>query len=160
MLWVFALVRLLTCICKPRCKLDACCMPAVCRLFAGSVQMDNSPATIYCRNRWTCPRYCDLFAINPNKRCETDGDCAPKHREHAKLETCCHATLLATLSSRDHEPFPGYQPDGTIPFEAQQFYLEVSLVLQNVLDVLTVPTICRPELAGCKCLCEIVQNMS
>lgn len=83
--------------------------------------------------------------MNPNKRCESDGDWAPKHAEHAKLEACCHATLLATLSCP--ESFQGDQPDVVASFEAQQFYVEVSAVLQNVL---TVHMICRLTVAGCK----------
>lgn len=95
-----------------------------------------------CRNYWTCPKFCDLCRKNPNKRCEADGDLAPKHLENAKLETYCGTPILATL--RCFEVLQGEQPNGVARFdklEAQQFYVEVSLVLQNLL---TVSTTSRP----------------
>ena len=115
-----------------------------------------------CSNQWTCPQYCGLCARNPNKRCETDGDWAPKHVEQAKLETCCHATLQATLSCPEF--FQGDQPDAAAPFEAQQFYVEVSLkqklLLQNVLSYPTFAYDLQAKLAGCMCLYEFEHAMS
>lgn len=98
-------------------------------LYTGLMRLRYQPVGLYCRNYWTCPKFCDLCRKNPNKRCEADGDLAPKHLENAKLETYCGTPVLASLCC--FEVFQGEQPDGVARFEkgeAQQFYVEVSLV--------------------------------
>ena len=121
-------------------------MTALRRLSADLTQLRDESAGLFCRNYWTCPKFCDLCANNPDKRCEADGGLAPKHLENAKLETDCGAPLLATLCC-----FEGEQSGGAIGFEeskAQQLYVEVSRTLLNLLAIF--PT------ADCMCSLELV----
>ena len=123
-------------------------MTALRRLSADLMQLRDESAGRFCRNYWTCPKFCDLCANNPNKRCEADGGLAPKHLENAKLETDCGAPLLANLCC--FELFQGEQSGSAIGFEkskAQQLYVEVSRMLLNLLATFdTADYMCSLEL--------------
>ena len=123
----------------PPAGLAASSMHALRWLCAGLSQLRYQSASLCCRNHSTCPKFCDLCRHNPNKRCEAEGDLAVKQLENTKLETYCGAPIVATLHC--FETLQGEQPDGAAGFEkgeAQQFYVEVSLVLQNLLTVSTI----------------------
>ena len=84
-----------------------------------------------CRNQWVCPKYCDLCASNPDKRCETESDLAPKQLEEKEtLKTRCGAPLQAAVCCRDTPR--GEQPDGAFAldgFNAKDFCIEVKCML-------------------------------
>ena len=85
------------------------------------------PASLACRNQWVCPKYCDLCACNPNKRCQTESDLAPKQLEEKDtLKTRCGAPLQATVCRHEEHPDGAFALDG---FNPQDFYVEVNCML-------------------------------